>query len=136
MLLKCRNTGLVDEIRFMFHVGHHLPEGYLFLCPLEDLRAQGSDRFILSPNQTYWSLHASGSPKLTLEEAVNCGFSPPELELQVDVRMWEQGRVYRALRKFHEAKGFDPESQDVARHLGYPLYHISQHGDSSSAQSQ
>ncbi|KAJ7821418.1 hypothetical protein B0H13DRAFT_1660301, partial [Mycena leptocephala] len=29
--------------------------------------------------------------------------------------------VYAALRQFHRAKGFDPDSQDVARHLGYPF---------------
>ncbi|KAJ7637800.1 hypothetical protein B0H17DRAFT_1149353 [Mycena rosella] len=33
--------------------------------------------------------------------------------------------VYVGLRKFHGAKGFDPCSQDVARHLDCPLYQLS-----------
>ncbi|KAJ7755486.1 hypothetical protein B0H16DRAFT_715739 [Mycena metata] len=40
------------------------------------------------------------------------------------MRSWDAS-VYAGLRKFHRAKGFDPDSQDVARHLGYPLYQVS-----------
>jgi hypothetical protein len=32
--------------------------------------------------------------------------------------------VYRGLRQFHQAKGFDLDRLDVARHLGHPLYQI------------
>ncbi|KAJ7928258.1 hypothetical protein B0H13DRAFT_2549772 [Mycena leptocephala] len=32
--------------------------------------------------------------------------------------------VYAALRQFHRAKGFDPDSQDVAQDLGYPLFQL------------
>lgn len=32
--------------------------------------------------------------------------------------------VYAGLRQFHQAKGFDPESQEVARHLGYSYYQL------------
>ncbi|KAJ7804744.1 hypothetical protein B0H14DRAFT_3869068 [Mycena olivaceomarginata] len=32
--------------------------------------------------------------------------------------------VYAALRQFHQAKGFDPDSQDVAWRLGYPLFQL------------
>ncbi|KAJ7760757.1 hypothetical protein B0H14DRAFT_3511064 [Mycena olivaceomarginata] len=37
--------------------------------------------------------------------------------------------VYAGLRRFHQGKGFDPESQDVARHLGYPLYEFTSEVD-------
>ncbi|KAF7377031.1 hypothetical protein MSAN_00121200 [Mycena sanguinolenta] len=33
--------------------------------------------------------------------------------------------VYDGLRQFHQAKGFDPYNQDVARHLGHQLYQLS-----------
>ncbi|KAF7364437.1 hypothetical protein MSAN_01104800 [Mycena sanguinolenta] len=36
---------------------------------------------------------------------------------------WED-TVYAGLCKFDECKGFDPESQDIARELGYPLYEV------------
>ncbi|KAJ7205504.1 hypothetical protein GGX14DRAFT_397649 [Mycena pura] len=32
--------------------------------------------------------------------------------------------AYDGLREFHQAKGFDPDSQDVAQHPGYPLYEV------------
>ncbi|KAJ7111710.1 hypothetical protein C8R44DRAFT_882772 [Mycena epipterygia] len=35
-------------------------------------------------------------------------------------RSWD-GSVYSGLRQFHECKGFDPYTQDVAHHLEYPL---------------
>jgi hypothetical protein len=37
---------------------------------------------------------------------------------------WDE-TVYTGLCAFHKGKGFDPDSQDVARHLGYPLYRLS-----------
>ncbi|KAJ7438188.1 hypothetical protein B0H11DRAFT_2254776 [Mycena galericulata] len=33
---------------------------------------------------------------------------------------WDSS-IYVGLRQFHEAKGFDPDSQDAALHLGHPL---------------
>jgi hypothetical protein len=36
--------------------------------------------------------------------------------------------VYAGLRQFHRAKGFDPDSQDVACHLGYPIYQLHRAG--------
>jgi len=124
----------VDEIRFMLHLGEWLPDGYVFLCPLENLREQASSPFNLSTDQAYWCVDPSGASKFSLEDTASRGFPPPELELQVDVRIWKEGRVYRALRQFHQAKGFDPESQGVATHLGYPLYHVSTQRDTPFAQ--
>jgi sRNA-binding protein len=45
---------------------------------------------------------------------------------------WDPG-VYAGLRKFHQLKGFDPESEDVARHLGYPIYQLSREIDTPFA---
>ncbi|KAJ7431351.1 hypothetical protein B0H11DRAFT_2298404 [Mycena galericulata] len=118
--------GLVDQIHYEFHLGESLPAGYLFLCPLEDLELHGSGRFKLSQHQAFWSLHSSGTPELSAAEATELGFPPPLLEMHVDVRLWEEGRVYTALRQFHKAKGFDPEGQGIARHLGYPMYRLAQ----------
>ncbi|KAJ7868451.1 hypothetical protein B0H13DRAFT_2064236, partial [Mycena leptocephala] len=39
-------------------------------------------------------------------------------------RSWDAS-AYTGVRQFHQGKGFDPDSQDVARHLGYPLYELS-----------
>ncbi|KAJ6556087.1 hypothetical protein B0H19DRAFT_1376970 [Mycena capillaripes] len=53
--------------------------------------------------------HASDSPH-TLDYESSLGF--------LDA-------VYAGLRKFHEGKRLDPESQDLARHLGYPVFQLS-----------
>ncbi|KAJ6555797.1 hypothetical protein B0H19DRAFT_1070961 [Mycena capillaripes] len=39
-------------------------------------------------------------------------------------RSWDT-TVYAGIRQFHKAKGFDLDSQDVARSLGQPLYELS-----------
>jgi hypothetical protein len=72
----------------------------------------------------YWSFDSSGDELLDLADAVNLGF--PSLTFSMGIRGESSGEptVYAGLRKFHQAKGFDPDSQDVARHLVYSLYHI------------
>ncbi|KAJ7476767.1 hypothetical protein FB451DRAFT_247299 [Mycena latifolia] len=45
---------------------------------------------------------------------------------------WDES-FYSGLRQFHEAKGFDPYSQDVARHLGHQLFQLAYGADSSFA---
>ncbi|KAJ7602277.1 hypothetical protein B0H17DRAFT_1122512, partial [Mycena rosella] len=43
----------------------------------------------------------------------------------MDLRGWSwENSVYNGIRQFHQAKGFDPDSLDVARELGYPLMKI------------
>jgi hypothetical protein len=44
--------------------------------------------------------------------------------MNIVLRYWEAS-VYGGLRQFHQAKGFDLDSQDLARHLGVPLYQLS-----------
>ena len=54
---------------------------------------------------------------------MDLGFPAIELKLIAHGDFWD-GSVYDGLREFHQAKGFNPDSQDVARHLGYPLYEV------------
>ncbi|KAJ7669891.1 hypothetical protein DFH06DRAFT_1125301 [Mycena polygramma] len=49
------------------------------------------------------------------------GFPPLQFNTEFRGRSWDSS-VYAGLAKFHLAKGFDPYSQDVARHLGHPLF--------------
>jgi hypothetical protein len=113
------------------------PEGYLFLCPILDLQpSPGSFQWPECP--AYWSLDPSGLERLSTEEASDLGF--PSIEFT----MWVHGcgcdeSVYAGLRTFHKGKAFDPDTQDVARGLGYPLYQLSSelespfaHGESQS----
>ncbi|KAJ7168969.1 hypothetical protein C8R46DRAFT_1092955 [Mycena filopes] len=99
------------------------PPGYLFLCPSEAFKT-GPLTFKWPDCPAYWSLDPSGIDRLSTEEATRLGFPSMELRTEVEGRSWNAS-VYAGLRQFHEAKGFDPDSQDVARHLGYPLYRVS-----------
>jgi hypothetical protein len=130
----------VQEAFFRIFVSkalEHCPPGYLFVCPAKDLQI-GPSSFRLADCPAYWSLDPSGAERLGPEEATELGFPCIQLYKYIDADYWE-AEVYAALRQFHQAKGFDPDSQDVARHLGYPLYRVSSamdplfaHGKSSS----
>ncbi|KAJ7340679.1 hypothetical protein DFH08DRAFT_243751 [Mycena albidolilacea] len=50
--------------------------------------------------------------------------SPVGLSTVIVGSSWDV-TVYDELREFHQGKGFDPDSQDVVRHLRYPLYQLS-----------
>ncbi|KAJ6462828.1 hypothetical protein C8R45DRAFT_788709, partial [Mycena sanguinolenta] len=64
----------------------------------------------------YWPLDPSGVDCLSPEDATQLGFPSFEPTTRVDGMYWDSS-VYEGLRQFHEGKGFDPYSQDVARHL-------------------
>ncbi|KAJ7153808.1 hypothetical protein C8R46DRAFT_1119643 [Mycena filopes] len=113
---------LVYEVGFTFRVPIptlDCPPGYLFLCPPKDFQV-GATSFRWPDLPAYWSLHASGAERLSVDEATRLGFPPLRLTTEVVGRWWDAG-VYTELRQFHQAKGFEPESQEVSQHVGNPL---------------
>ncbi|KAJ7664170.1 hypothetical protein B0H17DRAFT_952261, partial [Mycena rosella] len=102
-----------------------IPAGYLFLGPLEELQSDEPNRYKHPDCAAYWSLDPSGAQRLSTEEAENLGFPSIELKVLLYLQFWD-ARVYEGLRQFHEGKGFDPYSQDIARHLEYPLFQFSE----------
>ncbi|KAJ7858307.1 hypothetical protein B0H13DRAFT_2573610 [Mycena leptocephala] len=98
------------------------PSGYLFVCPEKHLQI-GPSSFRLPDCPSYWSLDPSGAERLSPEEAAELGFPSIELDTTIYPECWGTD-VYAALRQFHRAKGFDPDSQDVARQLGYTLFQL------------
>ncbi|KAJ7214843.1 hypothetical protein GGX14DRAFT_320901, partial [Mycena pura] len=99
------------------------PQGFLFLCPATDLLLDDSTVLQHLDSVAYWSLDPAGIKRLSAEDAMDLGFPAIELKLIAHGDFWD-GSVYDGLREFHQAKGFNPDSQDVARHLGYPLYEV------------
>ncbi|KAJ6452400.1 hypothetical protein C8R45DRAFT_789500, partial [Mycena sanguinolenta] len=71
----------------------------------------------------YWSLDPSSVHRLTPEDATRLGFPSFQLVTNAGGFYWDAS-VYGGLRQFHQAQGFDPDSQDVARHLGLPLFRL------------
>ncbi|KAJ6506077.1 hypothetical protein DFH09DRAFT_1200411 [Mycena vulgaris] len=99
------------------------PDGYLFLCPVEKFQTVPST-FSWPECTAYWSLDPSGVGRLTPEAAEKLGFPALRFYRQTQGRSWD-AQVYTELDKFHQAKGFNPASQEVARHLEHPLYQLS-----------
>ncbi|KAJ7850991.1 hypothetical protein B0H13DRAFT_51929 [Mycena leptocephala] len=118
------NYVLVDSISVSVTFSNvpHCPEGILMLCPVDDLRT-GPYSIQWPKCAAYWSVDPHGFQPLTTEAATRLGF--PSIELHMDIRgtSW-QTSAYAGLRKFYQGKGFNPNSQDVARHLGEPLYQV------------
>ncbi|KAF7366842.1 hypothetical protein MSAN_00942700 [Mycena sanguinolenta] len=121
---------VVDFIRFdldILQTTGKSPEGFLFLCPEEDFRT-GPSSFCCPTCHAYWSLDPSGTNRLSLEEATQLGFPALKISAEALGFHWDD-RVYNGLRQFHQSKGFDPYSEDVARHLGLPLSQLSSERD-------
>ncbi|KAJ6462926.1 hypothetical protein C8R45DRAFT_1220423 [Mycena sanguinolenta] len=107
----CRNT-------------QELPPGFLFLCPIEHFRL-GPSSFRCPASPAYWSLDPSGIDRLSPEDATRLGFPYFKLTALAEGAHWDSS-VYEGLRQFHEAKGFDPYSRDIAQYLELTLYQLSQ----------
>jgi hypothetical protein len=56
--------------------------------------------------------------------AEDLGFPAIEFKMVVEGLSWDAS-VYEGIRQLHEAKGFDPHSQEVAIELGWPLLQVS-----------
>jgi hypothetical protein len=69
---------------------------------------------------------------LGLQEARNLGLPDMEFRMEVLGTVWDAS-VYTGICEFHEAKGFDPCSQEVAISLGWPLFELSCNRDDLSA---
>ncbi|KAJ7104845.1 hypothetical protein C8R44DRAFT_550953, partial [Mycena epipterygia] len=101
----------------------NIPEGYLFLWPLEDFRSNNGTLLATPECPAYWALDPSGGRRLYPENASNLGFPSLQFTMEAEVSSWPEN-VYKALSRFHAGKGFDPNSQDIARHLAHPLYEL------------
>ncbi|KAF7337247.1 hypothetical protein MSAN_02277200 [Mycena sanguinolenta] len=118
----------VNEVRFILRIidKHHIPEGYLFVCPVQDFRIATKPQlhsYQWPDCPAYWSLDPSGADRLSIEHAKSLGFPTIHIETILSGRSWDRN-VYKGLQRFHQGKGFDPDNQEVARQLGYPLYEV------------
>ncbi|KAJ6561682.1 hypothetical protein B0H19DRAFT_1068430 [Mycena capillaripes] len=97
------------------------PKGFLFLCYDHFQTRPSSFKWPDCP--AYWSFDPTGAERLSREDAIDLRFPCLKLSIWVQGRSWYSS-VYAGLRQFHQGKGFDPDSQEVARHLGEPLYRL------------
>ncbi|KAJ7835798.1 hypothetical protein B0H13DRAFT_1913424 [Mycena leptocephala] len=102
----------------------NLAPGYLFLCPLAELQAGAPRSFRIPDRVAYWSLDPSGVDRLCDEAAQDLGFPVIQLQVIIVGASWDAG-VYNRIRQFHEGKGSNPYSEEVALAIGYPLFQLS-----------
>ncbi|KAJ7096870.1 hypothetical protein C8R44DRAFT_989149 [Mycena epipterygia] len=97
---------------------------YLFLCPRESLLGKDPSEFRHPESPIYyWSLDAAGKYRLEPDDMRCLGL--PELDLYITYTGYSWSKaVYAAVRKFHRAKGFDPDTSEVPRHLGIAMYGV------------
>jgi hypothetical protein len=86
---------------------------------LAELQAEDPTCFRVPDRPAYWSLDPSGIDRLSVEAAENLGFPAIELQIKVSGKSWDAS-VYGGIRQFHQYKGFDTYSQQVALEMGYP----------------
>ncbi|KAJ7872573.1 hypothetical protein B0H13DRAFT_1895305 [Mycena leptocephala] len=118
---------LVDNIDYYLQLlgpTDNLALGYLFLCPLAELQAGAPTSFRIPDRVAYWSLDPSGVDRLCDEAAQDLGFPVIQLQVIIVGASWDVG-VYNRIRQFHEGKGSNPYSEEVALAIGYPLFQLS-----------
>ncbi|KAJ7846606.1 hypothetical protein B0H14DRAFT_2771694 [Mycena olivaceomarginata] len=129
------NYVLVTDIEYQLSVVGQkdaVPPGYLFLCPLPELQSGRCTWLEIPDCIAYWSTDPLGAKRLSAGEAEVLGFPSIRTEVEITGQSW-CGSVYQGLRYFHHGKGFDPDSQNIARYLQLPLFRVSEALKPSSA---
>ncbi|KAK7033807.1 hypothetical protein R3P38DRAFT_3185713 [Favolaschia claudopus] len=95
----------------------------LFLPPAKDYLSSDGTRLQYSNQAPYWSFHPSGDSPLAPEEAATLGLPSVETKILI-IGIYYSPQFYESIAQFYRHKGFGPASQDVAREMVYPLYHL------------
>ncbi|KAJ7463544.1 hypothetical protein FB451DRAFT_1264854 [Mycena latifolia] len=113
----CDDIVFVSSIHYELELaGNSFTEGYIFLCPVEHLTTEDPSQFCCPASPAYRSLDPSGRDGISSAGVAGIAF-------KTEIWGWSWDSVaYAGLRAFHHGKGFDPDSQDIALHLGLPLY--------------
>ncbi|KAF8164390.1 hypothetical protein K438DRAFT_268341 [Mycena galopus ATCC 62051] len=98
---------------------------YLFLFPpqVEILTGHFTVAFPPETERYYWAFDPEGLDRLTHALAEDIGLLKPRFFFHCWPVSWDK-REEDQICEFHAAKGFDPDSQDAAVALGYPLVDI------------
>ncbi|KAJ7768003.1 hypothetical protein B0H14DRAFT_358589 [Mycena olivaceomarginata] len=98
---------------------------YLFLCNPQVEVLDGQLTVINPPDaeKYYWAFDPTGLDQLPHEIAEDIGLPTPKFRIEPH-SLYLREEETNLIREFHAAKGFDPESQDVAIAMRYPLVDI------------
>ncbi|KAK7063360.1 hypothetical protein R3P38DRAFT_2818279 [Favolaschia claudopus] len=105
-----------------------LGEIFLFLPPSRGFFTPNLTRCCFTTEEHYWSFDPSGNDRLSPNEALNLGLPQASLEILVS-QIYVDETLFKDLHTFHTMKGFNPDSQEIAKHLGLPLFYFGDEGD-------
>ncbi|KAF7340329.1 Reverse transcriptase-RNase H-integrase [Mycena venus] len=122
-ILDTRLDSFTLQGTFMTNAPQHQVYLFLFLPQVELLDGQFT---IMNPDDSekyYWAFDPTGLDRLTHEMAEDIGLPTPQFSVKITGWRGNESTL-DMIREFHAAKGFDPDSQDVAIAMGYPLVDI------------
>ncbi|KAF7331347.1 hypothetical protein MKEN_00012400 [Mycena kentingensis (nom. inval.)] len=107
------------DVGFLPNAASESLNAYCFLAPASTVFQP--DNLIASV--AYWSMDPTGNERLSTADARRLGL--PELSISAYIQGTKYpDAFYDEIDAFHRAKGFDPDSADVARHLGLPVFEL------------
>ncbi|KAK6966783.1 hypothetical protein R3P38DRAFT_3152337 [Favolaschia claudopus] len=80
-----------------------------------------STRYGFPREEPYWSFDPRGNDRLSANEALNLGLPQARIDISV-THYFVDDAFLKDVHTFHARKGFDPDSQEIAEHLGLALY--------------
>ncbi|KAK6966768.1 hypothetical protein R3P38DRAFT_3152229 [Favolaschia claudopus] len=104
-----------------------ISEAILFIPPRSAFLTPDGTRLQYPAEQPYW-FDTWHQESLSADKAERLGL--PVIELSIDFEsVYLDKSTLELIRAFHQGKGFDPDSQNIAKHLGHPLYYFGNEGD-------
>lgn len=125
--LRFSISSTVDEftLKGTFMADSPSDDVYLFLFQPTVDNSGGHLAIHLPPESAtyYWAYDPLGLQRLPEEIIDELGLPTVELKVSIWAASWGR-EYYNVIQKRHSAKGFDPDSQDVAIKLEYPLVDV------------
>ncbi|KAK6983800.1 hypothetical protein R3P38DRAFT_3112382 [Favolaschia claudopus] len=124
----------VDQVHVFCEVTGSAPPSlhkiWLFLPPYQAFLSTDLTRYCFPDDEPYWSFDPSGKGHLSSNEAIALELPHCQLEISVYHTFVDEA-LLKDLHTFHTSKGFNPDSQEVAKYLGLPLFCFGDEGDPS-----
>ncbi|KAK7026378.1 hypothetical protein R3P38DRAFT_3530643 [Favolaschia claudopus] len=124
--LECSSCSYIDSIcvdcGLTGYIQSRSPEKiFLFLPPYRTFLSADSTRYGFPREEPYLSFDPRGKDRLSANEALNLGLPQARIDISV-AHHFVDDAFLKDLRTFHAREGFDPDSQEIAEHLGLALY--------------
>ncbi|KAK7001919.1 hypothetical protein R3P38DRAFT_1776292 [Favolaschia claudopus] len=133
--LECSSCSFVDSVEIACKLTDNIPQSlkkiFLFLPDPHAFLTPDLTRVCYpdSKAEPYWSFDLSGTNHLSSNQASALGLPQIQLEISARHTFIVDKTLLNDLHTFYTRKGFNSNSQDVAKHLKRPLYCFGDAGD-------